>query len=916
MKLLFFAELILIIFVNIKISYGNEIQNGLYIIKNKDNLNLCIKNSSLYFTSEESCQFLIIKKETKLEHEYDFVPEEDKKSSYYYIEDEKTGKRINFNGITESISAVDETDSENDDSSNLWEIIPKNKNKNDDIYQIKSKLTKKKYFISYENTEANTKKVLCESSWTSFIEGRENIIKFVQIYHLKENNQDLKILDKEPIDVVIKYIDLNDTNLNRKNLEQIDKDYHNNELKYCLRSIFKNIPWIRKIFIIMPNEEIPFLKSHTEINEKIIYIKDSDLLGFESSSPPAFQFNLHQLKKYNLSENFILMDDDYFISQPLKKSDLFYEEKGKVYPLLISTKYIILDSDRLQKTELDNIDNIDDINYHSKEGFDFRRTSSLSFIHKIFDDNYDNNTLIEVGFTHNAIPLKISDVEEVFDLIEDKYKYSEYCLRGNKRTIRNLQPQIMFMNYAKNKYNRPVNKISWKYYELSEVDKVNLDTQLFVINKETKKYDKDIYIKEEKALEKFFPNAIKYEKDYVETKNDKNNNENMINDYVGHNENIEKTKEELKEEQHNENKKDKEEDKNNEEQNNENQNVEQNNEIPQEEPNVNKDNEEIDKEKEEDNNNDENSKEKKDENNQKYQEVKNELDLFEQKLMKMEKEITYQKNEYYEKINNIDEEIKVIKNQLKNNSSEESKLINKLQNIIETQKELGEKFSSLENDNKELKKIQKELSEKIIEKVQDMNDKEQADNTLKQIFNDIQDKNLKLEEKINKLSEENSALKNKLDSIQTSKDEDKNSKISKLTEENEGLKSQIGELETKISTINKDLENVNFLETLGSQNQEKINLLNKEITLLKQKIEEKKIGKEEELKGKDDKNNKKTNDNYSSTYIILFVFICVISIYCIYRIFYGKDDGNSQKNRHMKLSSLSGYGSISSSYFS
>ena len=81
MKLLFFAELILIIFVNIKISYGNEIQNGLYIIKNKDNLNLCIKNSSLYFTSEESCQFLIIKKETKLEHEYDFVPEEDKKSS-------------------------------------------------------------------------------------------------------------------------------------------------------------------------------------------------------------------------------------------------------------------------------------------------------------------------------------------------------------------------------------------------------------------------------------------------------------------------------------------------------------------------------------------------------------------------------------------------------------------------------------------------------------------------------------------------------------------------------------------------------------------------------------------------------------------------------------------------------------------
>ena len=27
----------------------------------------------------------------------------------------------------------------------------------------------------------------------------------------------------------------------------------------------------------------------------------------------------------------------------------------------------------------------------------------------------------------------------------------------------------MFMSYARNKYNRPVNKISWKYYDLSEI---------------------------------------------------------------------------------------------------------------------------------------------------------------------------------------------------------------------------------------------------------------------------------------------------------------------------------------------------------------------------------------------------------------------------------------------------------------
>ena len=38
------------------------------------------------------------------------------------------------------------------------------------------------------------------------------------------------------------------------------------------------------------------------------------------------------------------------------------------------------------------------------------------------------------------------------------------------------------MNYAKNKYDRHVKELSWKYYDLSDVRKVNLDSKLFVIN--------------------------------------------------------------------------------------------------------------------------------------------------------------------------------------------------------------------------------------------------------------------------------------------------------------------------------------------------------------------------------------------------------------------------------------------------
>ena len=55
-----------------------------------------------------------------------------------------------------------------------------------------------------------------------------------------QTNSDL--LEKEPIDVLIKYIDLTDKTLNRTGIHQIKKDFDNCELKYSVRSILQNIP--------------------------------------------------------------------------------------------------------------------------------------------------------------------------------------------------------------------------------------------------------------------------------------------------------------------------------------------------------------------------------------------------------------------------------------------------------------------------------------------------------------------------------------------------------------------------------------------------------------------------------------------------------------------------------------------------
>ena len=117
------------------------------------------------------------------------------------------------------------------------------------------------------------------------------IFNFIKLYEsYRENKKYFKIIAKNPIDLVIKYIDLTDKTLNRKGIKQIYKDQDNEELRYCLRSVLNYIPWIRKIFILMPNDKVKFLKSIDEINEKIIYINDKEFLGFDSANIFSFTF--------------------------------------------------------------------------------------------------------------------------------------------------------------------------------------------------------------------------------------------------------------------------------------------------------------------------------------------------------------------------------------------------------------------------------------------------------------------------------------------------------------------------------------------------------------------------------------------------------------------------------------------------
>ena len=311
----------------------------------------------------------------------------------------------------------------------------------------------------------------------------------------------------EPIDVVIKYIDLTDKKLSREGINQIYKDKDNEELRYSIRSILQNIPWIRRIYILMPNEKVRFLKEIWKIKDKIVYIKDKDLLGYNSANNCAFTFNLHKMEKFGLSKNFIYMDDDYFIGKPLEKTDFFYyeEKEKKVFPYILTSVFKEMNKNSVLKQYNKMYKNIDSINPHSLKGFHL----SLLCTKKFFIDNY-NITLIKTDYTHNAISENIDDLKEIFNELK-KYKFFKETMFSKERYILRLSQQEFYNLYSLNIKHRKVHSIPYKYIALESININKLDIELFVINTGIHIPSISQYKMQKQIMKKKFPLKSKYE---------------------------------------------------------------------------------------------------------------------------------------------------------------------------------------------------------------------------------------------------------------------------------------------------------------------------------------------------------------------------------------------------------------------
>ena len=122
----------------------------------------------------------------------------------------------------------------------------------------------------------------------------------------------------------------------------------NGELRYSLRSVAECAPWVNHIYIITGFNQKP--KWLNTKNPKISIVPHEQIMP--KNAIPTFNSNSINLcipKISNLSEKFIIMNDDTFFSKPVKPS-FFFDKKGRAIVLYNKHKHIKHNIDKWLKS--------------------------------------------------------------------------------------------------------------------------------------------------------------------------------------------------------------------------------------------------------------------------------------------------------------------------------------------------------------------------------------------------------------------------------------------------------------------------------------------------------------------------------------------------------------------------------------
>ena len=141
------------------------------------------------------------------------------------------------------------------------------------------------------------------------------------------------------IDAVITWVDGSDEEYKKKIEKHLTtstnykKQYlQANEIEYCVKSILKFAPFVRRIFIVTDNQKPSFsgLEDLIESN-KVKVVDHKEIFNGYEKYLPTFNIRsidtvLHRIE--DLSEMFVYFNDDVFLINKIREEDWFVKNKG------------------------------------------------------------------------------------------------------------------------------------------------------------------------------------------------------------------------------------------------------------------------------------------------------------------------------------------------------------------------------------------------------------------------------------------------------------------------------------------------------------------------------------------------------------------------------------------------------------
>ena len=135
-----------------------------------------------------------------------------------------------------------------------------------------------------------------------------------------------------PVDVVYTWVDGSDPAWLARRAEALGATYHGesgsaarflnrDELRYSLRSLHANAPWVRKIWIVTDSQRPDWLREDerlTIVDHRDIF---TDVAALPTFNSHAIESQLHHID--DLSEHFLYFNDDMFLGQPVVPSTFF-----------------------------------------------------------------------------------------------------------------------------------------------------------------------------------------------------------------------------------------------------------------------------------------------------------------------------------------------------------------------------------------------------------------------------------------------------------------------------------------------------------------------------------------------------------------------------------------------------------------